>query len=314
VTATPVNYDTDGVHMTFDSRLARRLQDNEFVITAEHLPRATTDAAAIEACARIMAKGPTAVNVADNHNGVALSSLVASAALVRAGVEPVYQLVTRDRNRIALQSDLMGAALLGIRNVLCLSGYHQTLIGCPDAANVYDIDSIQLVSAVAKMNREGLLMDGARIDGTFSMLVGAVANPFMRPLELNLLRLAKKVNAGASFIQTQAIFDLDAFREWLEAARREGLCERTSILAGVLPLSSATEAERLAACTDINIPGATIERIRAAGDAHAQRREGLAVCVELTRQVRTMRGLRGIHILSGGNESVVPELLSAAGL
>ena len=297
-----------------DSRLARKLEEKEFVITAEWLPHATTDGAAIEVCARAMAKGPTAVNVADNHYGVALSSLAASVTLLRAGVEPIYQVVTRDRNRIALQSDLMGAALLGIRNVLCLSGYHQTLIGSPDAANVYDIDSVQLVAAVTRMNREGQLLDGTRIEGGFSMLVGAVANPYLKPLELNLIRLTKKVNAGAAFIQTQAVFDVEAFQEWLEAVRKEGLDGRTAILAGVLPLAGAAEAEKLCTRTDVNIPQALVGRIKSAGNPDAQKREGLAVCAEIVKKIKGMKGLRGIHILSGGNEALVPGLLSKAGL
>ena len=160
-----------------DSRLASKIESGDFIITAEYLPRAGTDTSAIEACVSAFKNGPTAVNVADNHYGVALSSLAASVALSRTGVEPVYQIVTRDRNRIALQSDLLGAASLGIKNVLCLSGYHQTLMGCPESANVFDIDSIQLIAAVKKMNDEGLLLDGTKIEGAFSMLIGAVANP-----------------------------------------------------------------------------------------------------------------------------------------
>jgi methylenetetrahydrofolate reductase (NADPH) len=293
-----------------DSKLASKIEGKDFIVTAEYLPQAGTDVAAIETCASVLKNGPVAVNVADNHYGVAMSSLAASVALSRSGLEPVYQVVTRDRNRIALQSDLLGAAFLGIKNVLCLSGYHQTIMGCPDAANVFDIDSIQLVATVKKMN-EGLLLDGGKINGRFSMLIGAVANPYMKPMELNIIRLDKKVSAGASFIQTQAVFDVEAFQLWLEAARQEGITEKVAILAGVLPLASADEAKKLSdTYTDSSIPGEIIERIRAAGDLNAQKKEGLAICAEIIKKIKAMPGLRGAHILSGGNEAVVPELIA----
>jgi methylenetetrahydrofolate reductase (NADPH) len=232
-----------------------------------------------------------------------------------AGIEPIYQIVTRDRNRIAIQSDLLGAASLGIRNVLCLSGYHQRLTGCGEAANVYDIDSIQLIAAVKGLSEQGILLDGKKVDGEFSMLVGAVANPDLRPLELNILRLAKKVEAGAAFIQTQAVFDVESFDEWLAAARGEGITDKAAILAGVMPLSSAAEAVELGeSFTDFNIPDGVIERLGAAGNEEAQKAEAAKICVEIIHSVRGMKGLRGIHIMSGGNEGVVPEVLSAAGL
>lgn len=292
-----------------DSRLAAKVAGQDFIITAEYLPHAGTGIS--EAGAGALTSGPVAVNVADNHYGIALSSLAASVQLLHSGIEPVLQMATRDRNRIALQSDLMGAASLGIKNVLCLSGYHQTLIGCPESANVFDIDSVQLIATVNKMNR-GLLLDGTKIEGDFAMLVGAVANPYLKPLELNILRLSKKVAAGADFIQTQAVFDVAIFEQWLEAVRREGLTDRTAILAGVLPLTSAAQAERLRDThTDFIIPDKIIERMKASRDAGSQKREGLAICTEIIKQLRSMPGLRGIHLLSGGNESAVPELAAA---
>jgi len=301
--------------MEVDSRLARKIEGGGFIVTAEYLPAATVDSSVVEAAIDALADGPLAVNVADNHYGVAMSSLAASVAMIKSGIEPVYQLVTRDRNRIALQSDLLGAAYLGIKNVLCLSGYHQTLMGCPASANVYDIDSIQLVAAVKKMRDEGVLLDGAEISGSFSMLAGAVANPYLRPLELNMIRLGKKIEAGASFVQTQAVFDTTEFSRWLDAARSEGVTEETAILAGMLPLDSAAEAEKLCGTyTDFRIPDELIERLKAAGDPEAQKKEGLAVCAETIKEIKDMDGLRGIHILSGGKEAVVPELLAVSGL
>jgi len=294
-----------------DSALANMIAGKEFIITAEYLPRTGTGTQIVEDCARIFNNGPVAVNVADNHYGVAMSSLAASMILSRAGIEPVYQVVTRDRNRIALQSDLLGAASLGIKNVLCLSGYHQALIGCPESANVFDIDSIQLIAAVKKMSDEGLLLDGAKIEGSFSMLAGAAANPFLKPLELNIIRLKKKVKAGAAFIQTQAVFDIEEFKRWLETARSEGITENVAILAGVLPLTGAAEATKLnEAFTDFSIPDEMISRLESAGNEEAQLREGLAICAETIKQLKGLPGLRGIHIFSGGNETAVPALIS----
>ncbi len=296
--------------MNPDSKLADKLNGKDFIFTAEYLPTAGTDAAFIEAGVKNFGNRVTAVNVSDNHYGVAMSSLAASVALKQAGIEPVYQVVTRDRNRIALQSDLLGAAFLGIKNVLCLSGFHQTLIDCPQAANVFDIDSIQLIAMVKKMN-EGRLLDGTRIQGEFSMLIGAVANPYMKPLELNILRLGKKVAAGASFIQTQAVFDVEVFQQWLEAAVKEGITKKTAILAGVMPLPGAAQGQKLLdSHTDFVIPAGVLDRLKAAGDLEAQRKEGLKIATEIIKKLKSLPGLRGIHLLSGGNEAVVSDLVT----
>jgi methylenetetrahydrofolate reductase (NADPH) len=301
--------------MESDGRLASKIEGGDFIVTAEYLPHAGTDASAIKTSAETLSNGPVAVNVADNHYGIAMSSLAASVALNQLGVEPIYQLVTRDRNRIALQSDLLGAAFLGIKNVLCLSGYHQTLIGCPESANVFDIDSIQLIALVKKMNEDGSLLDGTKIEGSFSMLIGAVANPDLKPLELNIIRLNKKVAAGASFIQTQAVFDIEGFSQWLEAIRSEGITEKVAILAGILPLGSYNEAKKLVDThTDFHIPDEVLARIQVAGDEQEQKKEGLTICSEIIKNIKNIPGLRGIHILSGGNEEVVPQIITGAEL
>jgi len=298
--------------MTEDSKFAQKIKNGDFIVTAEFLPHATAESAADKATLIALQDGPVAVNVADNPYGPVMSSLAASVALRRANVEPIYQLVTRDRNRIALQSDLLGAGSLGIRNVLCLSGYHQSLTKSFEAGNAYDIDSIQLVAAITAMKEQGVLLDGRKIEGTFTMLVGAAANPFLKPLELNVLRVAKKVEAGAQFVQTQAVFDAEAFQEWLDTVRAEGITAKASILAGVLPLETAAEAENLRdRLTDFSIPEQVIDRLKQAGDEAAQKKEGLAICREIMKKLKEMGDLGGIHILSGGKESVVPELLAA---
>lgn len=301
--------------MTPDSRLANCINKDDFFITAEYLPCAGTKSSPNEALVKSLNGKIQAVNVADNPFGVVRSSLAGSVSLNDSGIEPVYQLVTRDRNRIALQSDLLGAASLGIKNVLCLSGYHQAVTECPESANVYDIDSIQLIAAIKQMSEEGVLINGTKIEGEFAMLTGAVANPYLKPLELNIIRLAKKVEAGASFIQTQAVFDIQGFQEWMEAVRNEGIAEKTAILAGVLPLNDAKEAEELCEKhTDFHIPDDIITRLKNAGDQEAQRKEGVEIAAEIVKEIKNIDSVRGVHILSGGKETTVPELLSASGL
>ncbi len=301
--------------MKIDSRLASSIVGKDFIVTAEYLPQASADPAAVESCAGVMRDKVVAVNAADNHFSVAMSSLAASLALARAGIEPVLQLVTRDRNRIALQSDLLGAASLGIKNVLCLSGYHQGLAVSPQASNVYDIDSIQLVAAVRRMNEEGTLLNGTRIQGGFAMLIGGVANPYLKPLQLNIIRLKKKIAAGADFIQTQAVFDVETFKDWIGEAGKEGLTGRAAILAGVMPLASADEARTLRdTYTDYVIPDDVIKRLESAGNVESQRKEGIAICADIIKQLKNISGIRGIHILCGGNETSVPEIISATAI
>lgn len=301
--------------MKNNGKLANGIKSGKFIITAEYLPPAGVDGSAVKTAVGFFDGKLTAVNAEDNPFGVGMSSLAAALKMADEGIEPVYQIVTRDRNRIAIQSDLLGAASLGIKNVLCLSGYHQTLIGCSESANVYDIDSVQLIAAVNALCKDGVLLDGKKVAGEFSMLAGAVVNPDVRPLELNIIRLAKKVEAGAAFIQTQAVFNTESFDEWLKAAQKEGITEKTAILAGVMPLSSAGEAIELREkFTDFQIPDEVVERLRAVGDEAAQKKEGIKICAEIINAVKNMKGLRGIHILAGGNEAVVPEVLSSAGL
>jgi methylenetetrahydrofolate reductase (NADPH) len=298
--------------MKVESKLAKKLANGEFIVTVEFLPKVGSETSATEAALKAMGNGFTAVNVADNCHNIGMSSIAASVAALKAGAEPICQMVTRDRNRIAIQSDLLGAAYLGIKNLLCLSGYHQTLATCPESANVYDIDSTQFIEMVTNMGEKGVLADGAKIEGQFSMLVGAVANPFLKPVELNMLRLQKKVDAGAKFIQTSAVFDIETFSKWLDTAISEGITAKAAILAGVLALDSAAEAERLRKTyTDYSIPDSVIDRLKKAGDETAQKKEGLNICIETIKKLKNMKGLRGIHIHCGCKGKVSPEIIAA---
>jgi methylenetetrahydrofolate reductase (NADPH) len=301
--------------MKADSKLAKKIDAGDFIVTAECAPGATATSATTEAALKFFNGKLAAVNFPDNSHGVAISSVAAAVAAIKLGAEPILQMVTRDRNRIALQSDLLGAASLGIKNVLCMSGYHQMLIGCPESANVFDVDSSQFVDLATRMAENGVLSDGTKFDGQFSMLVGAAANPFLRPLDLNLFRLGIKIESGARFIQTHAVFDIEAFCQWLDAVRKEGLTKKTAILAGVFPLSNAAEAHKLRdTYAEFRIPDKVIERLKKTGADGAQKKEGIAICAETIKQLKALDGVRGIHILSGGKESSVPEILSAAGL
>ena len=298
-----------------EKRFHDQLKSGDSVVTAEYLPKAETEGSAIKAALQALKEVPSAVNVADNPFGVGMSSLAASVILAQSGIEPVYQVVTRDRNRIAIQSDLLGAAALGIRNILCLSGYHQTLTDHPESANVYDLDSTQLLKVLKKMREQGELLNGEKINGAFPVMTGAVANPYLKPIDLNIIRLTQKVEAGAEFIQTHAVFDIDEFQQWLDAVKQAGLADKTAIIAGVFPLDSAEEAELLLnKYTEFQIPPRIIERLKLAGDRQAQKKEGLAICVEIINKLKNMNGLRGIHILSGGKEETLPDILSASGL
>jgi methylenetetrahydrofolate reductase (NADPH) len=300
--------------MKHNSNLAKKIGAGDFVVTAEFLPQASAESSSADIVISSMSS-LVAVNVADNPHGPVMSSLAGAVILRNAGIEPVYQIITRDRNRIAIQSDLLGAACLGIRNVLCLSGHHQALTGSPDSSNVYDIDSIQLIAVIKQMRDQGVLLDGTKIKGDFPMFIGAVANPFMKPMELNMIRMSKKVEAGAEFIQTQAIFDVEGFKEWIDAAQKEGITEKTAIIAGVLPFRSAVEADDMRdKYMDMSIPDQVIERMSSAGDEEAQRKEGISICVEVIKEIKGLDGVKGIHILSGGRESSIPEIIAESGL
>jgi methylenetetrahydrofolate reductase (NADPH) len=291
---------------------AKRIETGDFIITAEYLPGTNVNSIPIQA---LKESGAIAINVADNPYGPIISSLASAVKLLQADIEPVLQIVTRDRNRIALQSDILGAVSLGVNNILCLSGYHQSLSDLPESAHVYDIDSIQLIHSINRMKKEKILLNGKKIEGDFPVLIGAVANPYLRPLELNILRLIKKVKAGANFIQTQAVFNTTDFKEWLDAAHKEGLTEKAAVIAGIYPLASYDEAMTLLEKhTDFYIPDSHVKRIKDAGNSDEQKKMGITICVETIKKIKGMKGLSGIHIISGGKEDTISQIISEAGL
>jgi methylenetetrahydrofolate reductase (NADPH) len=297
------------------SKLQQILLQGKFAVTAEVGPPRGANAEVVRNKAKLLAGCVDAVNVTDNQTAIVrMSSIAASAHLLAMGIEPVMQMVTRDRNRIAIQSDIMGAYSLGIRNMLCLSGDHQTFGSQPEAQNVFDIDSMHLVNAVKTMRDEGKDMSGFVLNEAPKMFIGAAENPFADPFEFRVIRLAKKVAAGVDFIQTQCVYDIPRFKEWIGQARDRGLTEKVYIMAGVTPLKSAGMAKYMAKnVSGIKIPEAIIKRMEGAGKEKAAA-EGIKICLETIQQLREIKGVAGLHIMAIEWEEKVPEIVKAAGL
>lgn len=297
------------------SKLQEILSQGIFAVTAECGPPRGANAAAVWKKGALLKDCVDAVNVTDNQTAIVrMSSIAACAHLIQMGIEPVMQMVTRDRNRIALQSDIMGAYSLGIRNIVCLSGDHQTFGSQPDAMNVWDIDCMHLIHTVKDMRETGKDMSGFELDEPPKMFIGAAENPFADPFEFRVLRLAKKAAAGADFIQTQCIYDLVRFKEWMHIAYEQGVTEKVHILGGVTPLKSARMAKYMAAkVAGITIPDAIIKRLEAAPKEKAAA-EGMKICLETIQELRETKGVHGVHIMAIEAEDKVPEIVKSAGL
>jgi methylenetetrahydrofolate reductase (NADPH) len=291
------------------------LNAGHFAVTAECGPPRGADITAIEAKGKGLLGYVDAVNVTDNQTAIVrMCSLAACSILKGLGHEPVLQMVTRDRNRIALQSDLFGAYALGIRNVLCLTGDHHSFGNQREAVGVFDLDSIQLVKTVRGMRESGKIISGGDIQGAPRMFIGAAANPFADPAAWRVVRLAKKVTAGADFIQTQCVFNLDRFEQFMVRAEDMGLTEKVSILAGITPLKSAGMAQYMATrVAGMDVPEATIKRI-AGIPKDKQPSEGIKIAVETIQRVKEIKGVSGIHLMAIEWEEKVPEILEAVGL
>ena len=301
--------------MKGESRLEKVLQGGSFAVTAECGPPKGADPEAIRKKGGILKGFVDSVNVTDNQTGVVrLSSLAACAILLQDGLDPILQMVTRDRNRIALQSDILGASALGIRNILCLSGDHQSFGNQPQAKGVFDIDSMQLIQLVRQMRDAGVILGGEKLTEPPHLFVGAVENPFADPLSYRVLRLEKKVAAGAEFIQTQSIYNLGRFKEWMKEVMDRDIQERVSILGGITPLKSARMAAYVSdQVAGMDIPEEIIKRMKSV-PADKQREEGIKIAVETMRALKEMKGIRGVHIMAIEWEEAVPQLVEEAGL
>ena len=297
------------------SRLKRVLDAGEFAVTAECGPPKGADPEVILKKGEKLKGYVDAVNVTDNQTAIVrMSSLAACALLKSAGLDPVLQMVVRDRNRIALQSDILGASALGIRNVLCLSGDHQCFGNQPQAAGVFDLDSIQFVEAVRNMRDLGVIVGGEALDGAPDLFIGAAANPFGDPQGFRAIRLGKKVRAGADFIQTQCIYNLDRFQTWISMAMDRGLPEKAFILGGVTPLKSPGMAKYMKnRVAGMDIPDHIIKRMEGV-PKEKQREEGIRICVETILKLKEMPGISGVHIMAIEWEEAVGEIVEMAGL
>ncbi|BCB76642.1 methylenetetrahydrofolate reductase [Phytohabitans flavus] len=300
---------------TAASGLRGALADGRFVVTAEVAPPRDADTEAIARKVGALRGWVDAANVTDNQGGnVRMSSLAGSILVQRAGLDPVMQLTCRDRNRLALQSDLIGAAALGIRNVLLLTGDHPTLGDHPDAKPVFDLDGVQLVWTARTLRDEGTLLSGKRLGVRPSWLIGTVENPFAPPAELRARRLAKKVAAGAEFVQTQYVFDVDAFARWLRPLRDEGVTERCAVIAGVGPIRSRRMLSFLTGTVPgIHVPESVRRRLAGVPEQRVEE-EGRRVCVETIEALAALDGVRGVHLMVFGHEDEVPDIVRQAGI
>jgi len=297
---------------TSESNLEKLLKQGRFVVSAELGPPAGADRAPILKKCQNFRGVVDAVNVTDNQSAIVrMSSLMCSAILVEQGLEPIMQLTCRDRNRLALQSEILSAGAAGIRNVLCLTGDHQSVGNQPDAKGVFDLDSTQFVHMVDEMN-QGFFMNGEPIKPPPSIFVGSTANPFAEPFQMRIWNLAKKINAGAKFIQTQPVFDIPRFEKWMDVVRDEGLDQQTYILAGAMPVRSAKALHHMRD----NVPGMRIadEYVKRMEDAAEPQEEGIAICVEILKRLREIPGVKGVHIMPVMWESITPRLVEQAGL
>ncbi|MGI6648552.1 MAG: methylenetetrahydrofolate reductase [Bacillota bacterium] len=299
--------------MKSESNLEKVLRAGHFAVTTEIGPPKSCDAEVVRRHGETLRGYADAYNVTDNQTAIVrLSSVAACAILTGMGLEPVLQMTCRDRNRIALQSDLLGAAALGIRNVLCLTGDHQSFGNHPDSKNVFDLDSIQLIHTVRLMRDKGQFLCGEEMKVKPRLFIGGVVNPFADPFEFRVTRLAKKIAAGADFVQTQAILDMPRFERFMKKVREVGLHEQVFILAGLMPIKSA----RMARYMQKNVAGMMVseeicQRLERAEDVKA---EAVKLVVEQIEQIRQIEGVAGVHLMAVAWEEIIPAIVEQAGL
>ena len=309
----------DAGPVSFRQRLAAR----QFAITAEIGPPRGADTAPVMEKTAALRGWVDAVNITDNQGAtVRLSSLGGSIAALRAGVEPIMQLTCRDRNRIALQSELLSASALGVPNVLIMTGDHPRNGDHPEATAVFDLDSTRLLSVATAMRDNGTLMSGAELKPPPSWLLGAVENPpgqttsaaeAEAAAEKATSRLAGKISAGAQFVQTQFVFDVPAFAAWMERVRDQGLHDRCAILAGVGPVRSQRALAHLATIPGVVIPDHVTERLSGLSPDQL-RAEGEKLCSEIIARLAEVPGVAGVHVMAIGAESAIPGIIAQAGL
>ena len=291
---------------------SQKIQSHRFLFTAELGPPRNSNSKSVQRKAKHFKGIVDAVNVTDNQTAIVrMSSIAAAKIALEQGLEPIVQMTCRDRNRLALQSDLLGMHALGLENVLCLTGDHQRFGDHPEARGVYDLDSIQLIATSNALKR-GLLLSGEKLKTPPHLIIGAGANPFAVPLESRILRLEKKILAGAVFIQTQPVFNMNRFSEWMRCVREKGLDKKVAILAGVMPVKSAKVLRYM----EKEVPGMLVasDLIRRMDNAKESKEEGVAFAIDTIRELREMDGVRGIHLMPVMWESIIPRIAKESDL
>lgn len=301
--------------MKTESKLEKILAAGHLAVTSECGPPRGAQPDHVVHKAKFLEGVVDAINVTDNQTAmVRMSSLAASFIIRQQGLNPLLQVTCRDRNRLAMQADIIGAYSLGIDTMLCLSGDHTKFGDHPMAMNVHDIDSIQMIQMVKDMRDKGIFQGGAEIKGAPKMFIGAAANPFADPFELRVMRLAKKIAAGADFIQTQCIFNVPKFEKWMEGVREKGLHKKCYILAGVTPCKSLGAAKYMAnRVPGMDVPKEIVDRM-ASVPKEKQAEEGVTICVETIEKLKKIEGVSGIHIMAIEWEEKVKEICERAGL
>ncbi len=291
------------------SNLEKVLKSGQFAFTGELGPPRGTDVEEVREKAKFLKGNVDAVNITDNQTAVVrMASWAASLVAIQEGLEPNYQMVCRDRNRLAMQADILGGSALGIRNMLCLSGDHQKFGDHPDAKGVFDIDSIQLIAMVKQMRDEGRFLSGNEIHQPPKLFIGAASNPFADPFEWRVHRLAKKLEAGADFVQTQCIYNMQKFREFIRIANEEGLTEKIFILAGVTPMKSVGMAKYMKnKVPGMDVPDEIITRLQGV-DKKQVAQEGINIACEQIEEFKEMKGVHGVHMMAIEWEHMVPEI------
>lgn len=301
--------------MKSGSNLEKVLEAGYFAVTGELGPPRGADPDVVRQKAQFLKGRVDAVNITDNQTAmVRMASWAASLIALQEGLEPNYQMVCRDRNRLAMQSDILGASALGIKTMLCLSGDHQSFGDHPKSRKVFDLDSVQLIAMVKKMRDESKFQGGEALTKAPKMYIGAAENPFGEPYEFRVQRLAKKIAAGADFIQTQCIYNMDRFKEWIRQANDLGLTEKVKILAGVTPMKSLKMAEYMkSSVPGLDVPDAVLKRL-AGVEKKLQANEGIAMACEQIEEFKQMKGVAGVHLMLIEWESRVPEITERAKL
>ncbi len=299
--------------MKTKSNLQEILEKGYFAVTAEIGPPRSADPEIVREKAKLLKGYVDAVNITDCQTAIVrMSSLTSAVIVMNEGIEPVMQMTCRDRNRIGIQSDLLGAGALGIKNILCLTGDHPKFGDHPQAKPVFDLDSIQLLSLVKNLC-EGKFLNGEEMKGKKPYFFrGAVENPFADPLKFRPIRLAKKIKAGAQFIQTQIVYNIERFKNFMKMCEEQGLLDKVYILAGITPPKSLGMLKYMKYnVPGLDVPDKLIKRLESAKD---KKEEGINIAVEIIEQVKEIPGIRGVHIMAIGWESIVPEIIKRAKL